>query len=115
MKPPIIAFDFETTGLNYWEPDFRVLSAAFAWSSDDGRIKTRYLVGEEEIGAQINIIRNMGIRLVAHNYSFDGACLLYRFNRAWAHDDVDTMRLVQVYDNGGKDVKSTGPLSLEDE
>ena len=25
------------------------------------------------------------------------------------------MRLVQVYDNGGKDVKSTGPMSLEDE
>lgn len=115
MKPSIVSVDFETSGLNYWEPDFRVLSAAFAWSSDDGRIKTRYLVGEDEIGVQINIIRDMGIRLCAHNYSFDGACLLYRFNQPWAHDDVDTMRLVQVYDNGGRDVKSTGPMSLEDE
>ena len=115
MKPSIIAFDFETTGLDYWSPDFRVLSCAFAWQGDDGRIKTRYLVGEDEIGEQIRIIRLAGIRMVAHNYSFELGCLLYRFNGESGGSDVDTMRLVQVFDNGGKDVKSTGPMSLEDE
>lgn len=119
-QPKLIAIDFETgnssgSALNYWEPDFRVLSAAFAWSSDDGRIKTRYLVGEGEIGAQLKIIRDAGIILVAHNASFELGVCLHRYPGLGCAPGVDTMRLVQVYDNGGKDVKSTGPLSLEDE
>lgn len=115
MKPSIIAFDFETTGLDYWSPDFRVLSCAFAWQGDDGRIKTRYLVGEEEIGEQLQIIRDAGILLVAHNAAFELGVCLYRFGHVSAVPAYDTMRLVQVYDNGGKDVKSAGPMSLEDE
>jgi hypothetical protein len=116
MKPSIIAFDFETTGLDYWNPDFRVLSCAFAWSSDDGRIKTRYLTDEQEIRRQFEHIRDADIRLAAHNSSFELGCLLYAVLPSAASAlKVDTMRLVQVFDNGGKDVKSTGPMSLEDE
>lgn len=115
MKPSVIAFDFETTGLDYWNPDFRVLSCAFAWQGDDGRIKTRYLVGEDEIGKQIKIIRQLSIPLVAHNYAFERGCLTYRFSDSIAENDIDTMRLVQCFDNGGKDVKLQGPMSLEDE
>lgn len=115
MKPSIIAFDFETTGLDYWSPDFRVLSCAFAWQGDDGRIKTRYLTGEEEIGEQLAIIREQGIRLCAHNASFEFGVLRFRYGSDSTTDITDTMRLVQVYDNGGKDVKSAGPMSLEDE
>jgi len=113
MKPSIIAFDFETTGLDYWSPDFRVLSCAFAWQGDDGRIKTRYLTGEDEIFAQLYIVFQQGIKLAAHNAAFELAVLKYRFK--CDPELIDTMRLVQVYDNGGKDVKSTGPMSLEDE
>jgi hypothetical protein len=115
MKPSIIAFDFETTGLDYWSPDFRVLSCAFAWQDGDGRIKTRYLVGEEEIGAQLKIIREAAITLVAHNAAFELGVCLYRYPNQLPIPIFDTMRLVQVYDNGGKDVKSAGPMSLEDE
>lgn len=116
MKPSIIAIDFETTGLDFWSPDFRALSCAFAWSSDDGRIKTRYLTGEDEIGRQLRIIEDAGIPLSCHNLSFELGVLIHRFptfNRALL--TVDTMRLVQVYDNGGKDVKTPQAMSLEDE
>jgi hypothetical protein len=115
MQPKLIAFDIESTGLNYWEADFRVLSAAFAWFREDGSIGTRYLEGEEEIGEQISYIRAAGIPLAAHNYAFDGACSLYRFGDVWSSSEVDTMRLVQLYDNGGSRAKLQGPLSLEDE
>jgi hypothetical protein len=113
MQPSIIAYDFEGTGLDYWSPDFRATSCAFAWQGDDGRIKTRYLVGEREIGTQLRIIAEQGIQLVAHNASYEMGVNKYRFQID--PNLIDTMRLVQVYDNGGKDVKSTGPMSLEDE
>jgi DNA polymerase I-like protein with 3'-5' exonuclease and polymerase domains len=116
MRPSIVAFDFETTGLDYWNPNFRVLSCAFAWQGDDGRIKTRYLVGEEDIASQLKIIAEQKISLIAHNALFELGCILYRFPHI---DDtilkIDTKRLVQCYDNGGKDVKSANPMSLEDE
>ena len=115
MQPKLIAFDIESTGLAYWEPDFRVLSAAFAWFREDGSIGTRYLEGEDEIGEQIALIRDSGIRLVAHNFGFDGACLVHSFNQPWYEGDIDTMRLVQCYDNGGSKAKLQGPMSLEDE
>ncbi len=114
MKPTIIAFDFEATSLNYWEPDFRVVSAAFAWMLNDGSIKTRYLTDEDEIKRQIEFIQQAGIQLVAHNASFELGVCLYRLGID-AINLLDTMRLVQVYDNGGKDVQLSGPMSLEDE
>lgn len=116
MKPSIIAIDFETTGLDFWSPDFRALSCAFAWSSDDGRVKTRYLTGEDEIGRQLRIIEDAGIPLSCHNLSFELGVLIHRFptfDRSLLA--VDTMRLVQVFDNGGKDVKTPQAMSLEDE
>lgn len=116
MQPSIVALDFETTGLDYYSPDFRALSCAFAWRADDGKIKTRYLVGEDEIGQQLRYIHDQGVHLVAHNSSFELGVLLHRFPTFdSALLSVDTMRLVQVYDNGGKDVKTQTVVSLEDE
>ena len=114
MQPKLIAFDFETTGLNYWEPDFRVLSAAFAWFREDGSIGTRYLEGEDEVAEQIAIIKDNGIQLIAHNAAYEYGCMKYR--TGYSHTlAVDTMRLVQCYDNGGSKAKLQGPMSLEDE
>jgi hypothetical protein len=116
MQPKLIAFDFESTSLNFWEADFRVLSAAFAWFREDGSIGTRYLEGEDDIHEQIKIIADSEITLAAHNAAFEFGCgsrfpggVLDRCLR------VDTMRLTQVYDNGGSRTKLTGPMSLEDE
>lgn len=115
FKPSIIAFDVETTGLDYWAPDFRVLSAAFAWFGPEGEVRTRYLEGEDEIGAQLCLIKQSGIALVAHNAAFDAAVVQFRFPDLGFFTDVDTMRLVQCYDNGGREGLKDGPLSLEDE
>jgi len=116
MKPSIVALDFETTGLDYYSPDFRALSCAFAWQADDGKIGTRYLIGEDEIGRQLTFIDNQHITLVAHNCSFELGVLQHRFSTFnSALLSVDTMRLVQVFDNGGKDVKTQTVVSLEDE
>ena len=115
FKPSIIAFDVETTGLDYWAPDFRVLSAAFAWFGPDGEVRTRYLEGEDNVREQIHIILQSGIALVAHNWSYELGCLLYRLHCNPDTSHVDTMRLVQCYDNGGREGLKDGPLSLEDE
>lgn len=116
MQPSIIFIDFETTGLNFWESDFRTISCAFTWTSDNGRTATRYLVGEDDIRDQLKIIQDAGIVLGAHNASYELGVLIHRFP-SFDHTllQIDTMRLVQVYDNGGKDVQTIQALSLEDE
>lgn len=116
MQPSLIFIDFEASGLDYWSPDFKTLSCAFAWHTGDHKIKTRYLIGENEINNQLKIIQEAGIPLAAHNASFELGVLLHRFpDFDSSLLQVDTMRLVQVFDNGGKDVKTDGLLSLEDE
>lgn len=114
MKPQLIAFDVETTGLNYWEADFRVLSAAFAWFREDGSIGTRYLDDGDEIRDQLVMIAMDGIPLAAHNAAFEYGCMFYHAGCAQSLQ-IDTMRLVQLYDNGGSRAKLQGPMSLEDE
>jgi hypothetical protein len=116
-KPSVVAADFETNGLEYWREDFRVLSSAFSWFAEDGTIKNRFLKGEYETGRQLKIIEEQGIPLAAHNIQFEIGVSKTRFPKVstsiW---QIDTMRMVQNYDNGGKDVKlNPSEMSIEDE
>ena len=104
----ITVMDYETAltdgtpSLDYYRDDFRVLSAAFAWR-EDGVIKTVYCVGEDEVRIMLAMLKARGAKLCVHNAQFE-----YGVTRARVpgHEDmvqIDTMRMAQVTDNGGRE------------
>jgi hypothetical protein len=115
-RPEVAAFDVETTGLDFWSPSFRVISAAFSWFTEGGSIKNIYLEGEQDVLEQLRIMQEHGIKLITHNASYELGVLKYRFpSIPTSVIAYDTMRLAQVYDNGGSDAPSIVPTSVFDE
>jgi hypothetical protein len=115
----ICVIDYETTGLSYFAPDFRITSAALQWQQGPGHGKTFFSEDIEEIKRKIEKSIDAGYTFVCHNLQFEYGCTHYVFpdlisQMQW----IDTMRLVQVFDNGGAKAQrmaSSSPLSLEDE
>jgi hypothetical protein len=103
----LIVIDFETAltngqpSLEYFREDFRVVSCAFAWSKD-GETRTRYVVGESAIRSELKKIVKGKHKVGVHNLTFDGMVAKYRFPEFFERINwyVDTMRLVQLGDNG---------------
>lgn len=117
--PTTIAFDVETAltdgtpSTEYYRDDFRVISAAFAWYGEEGDLKSLYLEGEEEVGAFLERVKASGAVVVVHNLQFEYGVCLYRFPDFAECVARDTMRLVQVADNGGRQFYE--PTFTEDE
>lgn len=113
-KPPFVVWDVETEenghgSTEFYRPAFRVTSAAFSWIAEDGSTKSEFVQGEDAVLLRLQRIVSAGIGLVAHNAQFEMGVLACRFPTinagvVWL---ADTMRLVQVYDNGGD------PLAFE--
>lgn len=117
-KPPFIVLDYETVddsgpSTEFWREDFRVISMAASWIGRDGSVKSDFMRGE--CAVEHFLRRTCGIPLVAHNIQFELGVSLCRFPEvqlAWA---IDTMRLVQVFDNGGDKFAIETPLSIDDQ
>lgn len=91
-RSKICALDYETTGLAFWEPDFRVVSASFAFFE----APTKFLVGEENVGGFLNDLVAKGFRFVVHNAKFESGVTKYRYGIELPIE-ADTMRLAQNY------------------
>jgi DNA polymerase I-like protein with 3'-5' exonuclease and polymerase domains len=110
MNQLTIALDFETAlldgtpSVDIHKPDFRAISCAFAWYEGDER-KTRYVEGEELIRKQLRKLVKGKHRVVVHNLAFDSWVVKVRFPECFEGIDwhADTMRLVQLGDNGQPD------------
>lgn len=120
-RPPFIAFDVETAengrgSTEYYRSSFRVVSAAFSWLSEDGSIRSDYVEGEAAIEFELERICRAKIPIVAHNIEFEMGVVACRFPTCFAEAvwHADTMRLAQVYDNGGDKFALEAPLSLDD-
>jgi hypothetical protein len=112
--------DYETTGLDYYSPDFAITSAAFKWQGGHRDKETQYTEDLSYIRYLIEQSIKDGYSFVVHNLQFEYGCTLYQFpdlvhQMQW----IDTMRLVQVYDNGGKKAQGmqnqSGMMTIEDE
>lgn len=99
--------------LEAWHPDFRIISMAMSWFDGEGKIFSDYVTGEKQIGARLRLLEP-DTPLVAHNIQFEMSCAKCRFPDIRLNWCVDTMRLVQNYDNGG-DEYEVRPISLDDE
>lgn len=108
FTPAIVAIDYETSltdgtpSVDYFREDFRVVSAALAWRGTDGSIKSRCLEGEDEVLAQLERLKQDKVPVVVHNFQFEYGVTQARFPGYEQLVMVDTMRLAQVGDNGGK-------------
>lgn len=107
---PIVAVDWETAELQAdgsyvasteaYRDNFRVTSAAWTWE-DAGQLQSKYLEGEDAIRAEMQHWIALDARFLCHNVTFEALVSRCRFpdlNIVWF---ADTMRLAQVYDNGG--------------
>lgn len=118
-----VAIDYETveklpTGeliasLDFYKASFRVTSCAFAWYGDNGEIRTKYEVGEAKIRARLRDLSANNIPVIAHNQQFEYGVTLCRFPDIRLNWEADTMRLAQLYDNGG-DKYAPAPLDPDE-
>jgi len=96
----VVALDFETTGLDYYKPEFRVTDLALSWRNDEGDIANHYCQGEQAILQALEALQEKNVTLVVHNAFFDIGCLQARFPSIQFDKWYDTARLAQVGDAG---------------
>ena len=124
MERQAVIIDFETKlldgspSLEFYRQDFRADSCAFMWRKN-GEIRTLYCIDEDEIRTALKAIAATGYSfLVCHNYQFEYGVLYHRFPEYRDLLEVDTMRLAQNWDGGGKvfeEFRVSGEMSIEDE
>lgn len=94
-----VVLDLETSGLNFYESDFEIKSAALVWN--DGTAE--FIVGEKEVGERLAQLGQTPI--LVYNLSFELGCILCRYPELSLNFTVDVARLTQLWDGGGD-----GPL-----
>ncbi len=120
--PKVVFFDYETALLDgtpsteAYRDDFRVVSTAFAWRNEQNEITTKYCVGEAETLGMLKRCKRDNIPLVAHCLQFEWTVTKCRFPGYEDLVQFCTMRLIQMFDNGGKFQEEYTPesMSLED-
>jgi len=95
----IVALDLETTGLDYWKPDFPITDLAISFQGKSGIISV-HETDPEVIYKTLHSLMTKKATIIVHNYTFDIGVIstLYpdiKFTEVW-----DTMRLCQVGDAG---------------
>lgn len=112
INGPVI-IDFETAtiddlgntkaSIEAWRSDFRVISAAASYRDQRNNIISEFVEGE--VNVRKLLLRYTDVPLVAHNIQFEKLVSKCRFPDIYPYMDwkIDTMRLAQVYDNGGRE------------
>ena len=103
-----VAIDYETVcelsdgtveaSPDFWLPDFRVLSCAFA--TEKGTV---YRKGEAAVKEVLQYLNTNKTPILVHNLGFEWGVTMCRYPDLSLNWFADTMRLAQVYDLGGKE------------
>lgn len=120
FKPSIISWDVETSAggkgsTEFYRHDFRVDSMAATWRDAQGDVVSIFIEGEEATGVWLADICERQVPLAIHNWQFERGVVTCRYPHLIDKMPpvVDTMRLVQNFDNGGGDAFEI--VSLGDE
>jgi DNA polymerase I-like protein with 3'-5' exonuclease and polymerase domains len=89
----LIALDFETSGLDFYRKDFKVLSVALAYAKD-GKVLTKYLTETEEIESHLFALAEEDV--LVYNLSFELGVWKSQFPHIPVPLMLDCMRLVQL-------------------
>lgn len=113
-----VSIDVETeeigigASLEFYRENFRVKSLAISFQGPDNIIYSEFAEGEQESRTLLEIVKNNPI--VVHNLSFEYGVMLCRFPDIKLNWHSDTMRMVQVADNGGL-TEDSEEKSIDDE
>jgi DNA polymerase I-like protein with 3'-5' exonuclease and polymerase domains len=114
----IRVIDYETSGLNYHSPNFKVVSMAVSWHDEDtDEIKHWFTRDKEQMAKTLNRMAKLGDQIVAHNIAFEMGVTTTCFKGLVDLDNLlwwaDTARLVQLYDNGGPGTDKQARFGLD--
>jgi hypothetical protein len=105
--PDFMILDYESALLDgspsveFYKDDFRSTMAGWAWRGENGDIRTKCTVGEDDTLNFFKRVLKSKIQLVVHNFAFEWAVTKWRFPGMESLVQIDTMRLAQLTDNGG--------------
>lgn len=97
----VYALDFETSGLDFWSPNFQVKSIAVSYRNEDGVLISKFT--ETNIRRWLQQLADKQAPVIVYNAGFELGVLKCCFPGIKLNIVADVMRLVQVYDNGTKD------------
>ena len=96
----LIIIDFETSGLDYWQKEFRVESMAVTWYKD-GEMKSKFMEGFAEITEFMQRLHDTQKPVGVYNLNFEFGVTRCVWPELNINFKVDVMRLVQLFDSGG--------------
>jgi len=97
----VYALDFETSGLDFWSPNFVVKSLAVSYRSEDGVLVSRFT--ETNIRRWLEQLAEKQVPVIVYNAGFELGVLKCCYPDIKLNIHADVMRLVQVFDSGTKD------------
>lgn len=113
-----VFLDYETSGLNYWEPGFEVKSVALTRIDEDG-LKSVFYQTRPEIETLLQKLADKQTPVWAYNISFEIGVTLCNFPGIEINWAGDVMRLAQLMDSGDETfvdfLKASGEHDGEEE
>lgn len=97
----VYALDFETSGLDFWSPNFQIKSVAVSYRNESGDLVSRFT--ETNIRRWLEQLHERQTPVIVYNAGFELGVLKCCFPDLKLNIVADVMRLVQVYDNGTRD------------
>lgn len=97
----VYALDFESSGLDFWSPNFQIKSIAISYRNEDGVLVSKFT--ETNVRRWLEQLAERQVPVIVYNAGFELGVLKCCFPDLRLNVVADVMRLVQVYDSGTKD------------
>ena len=97
----VYALDFETSGLDFWNPDFQVKSVAVSYRNENGDLVSRFT--ESNVQRFLEQLAEKQLPVIVYNAGFELGVLKCCFPDIRLNIHADVMRLVQTFDGGTLD------------
>ena len=97
----VYALDFETSGLDFWNPSFQVKSVAVSYRNENGDLVSRFTASN--VRRFLEQLAEKQLPVIVYNAGFELGVLKCCFPDIRLNIHADVMRLVQTFDNGTKD------------
>lgn len=95
-----VALDLETTGLDYYSPDFRVTDLALSYRDDNDTMVSIHVQGHDEVGESLRSLVKKDVIIICHNATYDIGVLQACYPDVKFDNWYCTQRLCQVGDAG---------------
>jgi DNA polymerase I-like protein with 3'-5' exonuclease and polymerase domains len=109
----VVAIDFEGTGLDYWSPNYRVVSLATVHYEHGDMPVSWFSNQPEQIREKLLQLSQNGDLIIAHNIAYEYGVVITQFPDIQLNWYADTMRLCQMRGGWGKTIEKQLRFGLE--